>query len=514
MIAFVTGLFWLLSRVEVTPDPHQEFRCLTNSRCHLVIRGFGIGALDAVAVLPKGKTSCPPLDTSTIIPHRPSSADSTTGDDDSNDDGGAYDVTVVVSSEQGGTVRNPNYDGYEAWLAAVTMPDRFTLTPGEHTICYAPQLASRIQDIDQLNPAHFHYHAGTLRITDALFECNFEDEENRGEQQDSSISSNTTLPCGFRNFQDRLNIVLQWQLGRGETETPGTGPQGDATFHDGTGRYLYVDAPGFAAGAAATVLSPPFAVTPGLYCVKFAYSMFGPDVSTFRVYLHQLKLGAPSKTQQSLPADYQSTTPSTMLGLWGSPRWVAVGNKGNMWHKGGFEFRSTHPAEAYELVFEAIAGASEQGDIAMDDISVTSGRCPMDVRSHAPRSYGNGQLARQPMVCGEVRLNTGLHAEDKSWRVEGAVSCAGRGYSLDQMNNSVWLPCCVPHFGAYTLILQDKLGDGWTGSQLEFRFFDRLMVFGHDDNFTRVGLDRSYTLVIGTPYAGTLYPVRKKTPTQ
>lgn len=472
---------------EVAPDPHQEFRCLTNSRCYLVVRGFGVGVYDAVAVLPKGQTSCPPTD---VAATREGEASSASGADNE-------DVSVVVQSEHAGTLTNPNYDGYEASFAGFAMPDRFTLEEGEHTICYAPRLASRIKDLDSLSVSHFHYHAGTLRITNALFDCDFETKSTQGTEADPRYAGNATLPCGFRNFQDRLNIGLQWQLGQGKTETPGTGPDGDATLADGSGRYLYMDAPGFASGAAATVVSPPIAASPGLYCVRFAYSMYGPDVSTFRAYVHALALGSPAGDPNERNSS-SAGVPNTMLGLWGTPRWVAVGNKGDGWHQGGFEFRSSQLLEPFELVFEAIAGESEQGDIAVDDISVTSGRCPMDVRSHVPRSYGNSQQPHQPMICGEVRLNTGLHAEDKSWRVEGAVSCAGRGYSLDQMNNSVWLPCCVPHFGAYTLILQDKLGDGWTGSQLEFRFFDRVMVFGNDDDFKRVGLDRSYTLVIGS----------------
>lgn len=150
-------------------------------------------------------------------------------------------------------------------------------------------------------------------------------------------------------------------------------------------------------------------------------------------------------------------------------------------------------------MFEAAAGKSEYGDVAVDEILVKPGRCSADVLHHLPKTLGVSNL---PLVCGEVRLITGNNAVDKSWHVEGAVSCAGRGYSLDQMNNTAWLPCCVPHFGTYKLVLQDAFGDGWTGSYLEFRFFDRLMTFGKDDSFQHKGFDGTYKFVVGKAERG------------
>lgn len=209
-----------------------------------------------------------------------------------------------------------------------------------------------------------------------------------------------------------------------------------------------------------------------------------------RAYLHEIKL-APLKEREIQKTEYDAEY--NLLGDWGSPRWVAVGNKGDEWHKGGFEFKA-HPMQTYQLVFEALAGKSEYGDIAVDDVKIIPGRCPPEVRHHLPKTLGQ---SNQPLVCGEVKLNTGGHSADKSWYVEGAISCSGRGYSLDNLNSTAWLPCCVPHFGTYKLVLEDHFGDGWTGSFLQFRFFDRLMTFG-DDDFQKTGFDKTYNLVIGT----------------
>jgi hypothetical protein len=426
-------------------------------------------------VLPKGRTTCPPQNESLEL-----NAEINNG---AIEETNGENKAIVVQAFQSGTIKNPYYADNEAWMASFQLPERVIFDPGNYTVCYSPFLASRIQDSDLIDYKYFHYNVGKLRIGTKLFECSFDKHEFNDNE-----NIKDRLPCGFRNYQSRLNILLQWQLGSGRTETPGTGPSGDITHPLGKGNYLFMDSPGFAAGAAATVISPPFSLNSGSYCTKFAYSMYGPDVSTFRVYLHKLNLANNAITN--------TTENVTMLGLWGFPRWVAVGNKGDAWHQGGFDFRVNGLFENFELVFEAIAGESEQGDIAIDDIKITPGSCPMQLLSHTPRSIDNKLQPYQPIICGEVRLNTGIHATDKAWRVEKAVSCAGRGYSLDQIN-SVWLPCCVPHFGAYTLVLQDALGDGWTGSYLEFRFFDKIMTFGKNDDFVSSGQDRLYTLVIG-----------------
>lgn len=65
--------------------------------------------------------------------------------------------------------------------------------------------------------------------------------------------------------------------------------------------------------------------------------------------------------------------------------------------------------------------------MAVDDVVVKPGRCSSAVLHHMPKTIG---VSNVPLVCGEVRLITGSNSFDKSWLVEGAVSCSGRGYSL------------------------------------------------------------------------------------
>lgn len=463
---------------EVAPDLNQTFQCLINNKCYIIIRGFGVGELDAVAILPLNETSCPSSED--LLQQKQQS-------DNNDSEGNANDVPVIVQAEYSASVTTPLLLGFpEITFAAFDLPDRFVLAKGMHTVCYSPFLSTQIKIVDDLKNIDFHYKAGVLEIGDSIFSCDFESAATIPEHLIQGDLGDAELPCGFRNFRDRWQADLVWQIGQGETETSATGPHYDATHGtEKQGHYIYMDSPGFALGATASLVSPPVIFPTGGYCVQFMYNMHGLDVSTLRVYLHEVKL----------KSSYQSVSPNLQqqLGNWGSPRWVAIGNKGKDWHPGGFEFNA-EPMQTFQLVFEALAGKSELGDIALDDILIKSGRCPSEVRNHMPKTISH---TNQPLVCGEVRLVTGNNAVDKSWYVDGAVSCAGRAYALDQLNQTSWLPCCVKHFGSYKLVLQDSFGDGWTGSYLEFIFFDRLMTFGKDD-FQKTGFDKAYTLNIGS----------------
>lgn len=201
---FVDYLFFS----EVAPDPNQQFRCLSDRKCFVVVRGFGVGHFDALAVLPIGQNSCPPPDD--IL----SSNDNT------------EDMPVVVQSEHLASLASSRLPIPEASFAAFELPDRVTLANGTHTVCYAPALASEAKSIDELHTSDFHHKAGVLIIGDSLLYCDF--EEDVPEHMHGDLGE-TPLPCGFRNFRDRWQANLIWQLGSGATETSATGPLGDVT---------------------------------------------------------------------------------------------------------------------------------------------------------------------------------------------------------------------------------------------------------------------------------------------
>lgn len=344
--------------------------------------------------------------------------------------------------------------------AAFQVPSERLQEGHTYNVCYAPALGLRAENAEKLELSDFFYNAGLLKVDEAAYACDFD--------------TGSLADCGFIPFKEHYDLDFEWHVTSGPSATPGTGPQHDHTNPNSTsGFYAIMKSPGFLTdGASAIMLGPPLIVEEGSYCVSFAYNMHGDDVNSLRVYVAPVTLA--DQMIHDGDEEIGDGTRKNNAGdahAWGEPQWVAVGNKGPEWHTAGFQTRIKE-GEGKQLIFEALAGRSEKGDIAIDDLLVHSGECRSDARS-MPKS----KVGTKDMICGEVRMVTGNHPEDKAWSLSGAISCAGRGYSLAQVQHA-WVPCCVPHFGTYTLLLHDRLNDGWEGSKLEMRFFDRTMTFG------------------------------------
>lgn len=115
-----------------------------------------------------------------------------------------------------------------------------------------------------------------------------------------------------------------------------------------------MDSPGYALGATATLVSQPTVLPAGGYCVHFMYSMYGQDVSTLRVYASEVKFRSFGEATDVAAQRIFVDEGKNILGSWGSPHWVAVGNKGDEWHAGGFELK-VDLKRTYQIVFEAAA---------------------------------------------------------------------------------------------------------------------------------------------------------------
>ncbi|KAF8817906.1 MAM domain-containing protein [Cardiosporidium cionae] len=286
-----------------------------------------------------------------------------------------------------------------------------------------------------------------VRVSTSLFTCDF--------NQDM---------CSFKKYKNNNYADLNWER-RQRNSTQETDLYTNA-LNNGN-YYLFMESPQFLPGASATVIGPLTIFPLGYNCVQLSFNMHAGGKNSLRLYLHYI--------DQNIQVG----------GNWGSPSWVSVGNNENEWRVAKFEFKSDGKRPA-QLVIEALSGDSEKGDVAVDDISIMAGHCSDNRRE---------RLMNNQFVCGEVRLISGDWNVDKSWYVEGALSCAGRGYNLEQVITD-WVPCCVPTFGNYTLVLLDQFGDGWADSQLEFRFFDETMRIGKDFNSLH-GTIKKYTITIG-----------------
>ena len=83
------------------------------------------------------------------------------------------------------------------------------------------------------------------------------------------------------------------------------------------------------------------------HCLHFYYHMYGPHVNLLNIYL---------KTGSQL----------------GSPVWTQRRTQGNQWIRADVDISSNR---SYTIVFEGVRGTSFDGDIGLDDISVTMGPC-------------------------------------------------------------------------------------------------------------------------------------------
>ncbi|KAF8820572.1 MAM domain-containing protein [Cardiosporidium cionae] len=352
---------------------------------------------------------------------------------------GTYEINVTTK-----VLANYNAQKVDAY-AHLPVFEIGNLESGEYSVCYAISLAKRL---NKTAGSDFRYSAGLLSVSTFLFNCDFDHDM-----------------CSFIIFKNNHDTDLIWERRQGENPA-----QGNVSYKNDTTDgdfYLFMDSPQFLPGASATIVGPPTIFPLGYNCVQLRFNMHAGAKNSLRLYLHYIN----EKTLEG--------------GNWGPPHWVSVGNNENEWRIAKFEFRSDGKRPAH-LVVEALSGDSEKGDVAIDDISITAGHCLGDRRE---------RLMNDKFVCGEVRLISGDWNSDKSWYVEGAVSCAGRGYNLEQVITD-WVPCCVPNFGNYTLVLLDQFGDGWTESELEFRFFDEVVRIGKDFDYMD-GSIKKYTITIG-----------------
>ncbi|ELT88549.1 hypothetical protein CAPTEDRAFT_218762 [Capitella teleta] len=163
----------------------------------------------------------------------------------------------------------------------------------------------------------------------------------------ASGSCGETLPwtCGFEsNFCDMeqlSNDQFDWSRNEGLTGTSDTGP---TAAYQGTW-FMYIEASSPRQnGDVAAIQTPQFAVT-GSVCVRFAYNMYGVGINRFYVV---------NSRDSSRPVFDQT------------------GNKQESWLTAQIDMELT---SGDRLVFYGIRGNSIEGDIAVDDLRLTSGLC-------------------------------------------------------------------------------------------------------------------------------------------
>lgn len=153
--------------------------------------------------------------------------------------------------------------------------------------------------------------------------------------------------CSWTNLQS--GDQFDWTRNNGSTKSVGTGPQSDHT--SGRGSYVYIESSSPRhSGDMAQLSSPSLSPTSSTgSCVTFWYHMFGPNIGTLNLYM-------------------QTKYKRTLF-------WSKVASQGDKWTKGQ---RTVISNIDYTLNFAGIIAHGYQGDIALDDISISSAPCPPD----------------------------------------------------------------------------------------------------------------------------------------
>ncbi|XP_041666389.1 MAM domain-containing protein 2-like isoform X1 [Cheilinus undulatus] len=155
--------------------------------------------------------------------------------------------------------------------------------------------------------------------------------------------------CGYT--QDKQSDDADWEWRRGPTPTSYTGPRGDHTT--GLGHYIHLEASPLLPGQSVRLLSSNLRGSRGPQCLRFFYHMYGSGTGQLNIRLS--KDGA----DQLL--------------------WQRNGEQSVAWLRATVEYQCDCQ---HQIVFEATRGSSVRSDIAIDDIILEGGPCPvMDIKT-------------------------------------------------------------------------------------------------------------------------------------
>lgn len=210
--------------------------------------------------------------------------------------------------------------------------------------------------------------------------CNFVD--NCGDNTDeSNCGTACTFESGLCGWTNSINDNADWKLQQGPTASKNTGPSTDHTVGTNTGHYMYVESssPSRPRDKAELESSVYYESSPTCN-MTFWYNMYGQTMGVLKVLV---------KTQNG-----QIQT-----------LWKMNGNQGQAWKQASVPLPSYHK---FSIAFEALAGTSYLGDMAIDDISFNNCQPAIVVKS-CPDS--------------QFRCSNGLQCIERRYRCDERTDC-------------------------------------------------------------------------------------------
>ncbi|CAH3103828.1 unnamed protein product, partial [Pocillopora meandrina] len=150
--------------------------------------------------------------------------------------------------------------------------------------------------------------------------------------------------CDFEkdlcSWKQETTDDFDWTQNSGSTPSSGTGP---SSGHGGKGSYIYIETSSPRIQDETAILTFDGANPKPVVCLTFYYHMYGNDINEL------------------------------LLNNRGKNVWKLAGDQGDQWKKAQVTLTGN-----FQLVFTASVGGSYEGDIAIDDISVSDGNCFLD----------------------------------------------------------------------------------------------------------------------------------------
>ncbi len=223
-----------------------------------------------------------------------------------------------------------------------------------------------------------------------------------------------------------------WFINSGNTDSESTGPTTDNTTKTKKGSYIYTEASGSQPGDIAEFLSPCIAIKSSHSKLKFAYHMFGSHIGELHVDI---------LTDEGVINDIIP---------------VLSGNK-QANQEDDYTFQtvdlSAYTNQTIKVRFRAVRGSSWDGDIAIDDISITGNETPKPTTNK--EGIADAKIYPNPVTRGTLNIssevmNSSIHYEISN--LYGQVLSKGM-LSSKQINVS-----SLPE-GTYILSIND--GTSW-----------------------------------------------------
>jgi hypothetical protein len=233
----------------------------------------------------------------------------------------------------------------------------------------------------------------------------------------SSFPYSESFESGTGAWTQASGDNFDWTRRSGGTPSSGTGPSSASAGS----WYMYVESSSPNYSNKTTIFNGP------------CFDLSGESSATFGFDYHMY--GSSNMGDLSLQASTDGTSWSTL--------WTRSGNQGNSWQTASVSLAS-YLGSSVQLRYVGVTGTTWQGDMAIDDLSLTTS--------------GGGSGGTSDFT---LTLNFDNYPEETSWALlDGSTTVASGGTYGSQPDGSTLVQTITVADGCYTFVIYDSYGDG------------------------------------------------------